>query len=243
MAYLRCESCGAKALVAASRCPKCAHEFHLVDARGERVKLSQCRRCGIMQRRGAACHWCPPTSGTSWRSPRLIQSAAAALLVAVVGASTWTYGDRVQDLVSHGLRAGRSAITAGPSRPRAESPQEAVAPLAVALPATAGESAPGVPAPAATGSPSPNVTSASTAGVIDQPVNDPTRWVPVVARTWVNIRSGAGRSGDVVGVIKPASRAMLGTTGRAGWRQVRSGDTTGWVDSRLFEADSLGSRG
>jgi SH3-like domain-containing protein len=71
---------------------------------------------------------------------------------------------------------------------------------------------------------------------------DSITWTPAVARTWVNVRSDASRGGEVVGVIKPAARAMLGT-GRAGWRQVRSLDATGWVDPRLFEPDSLRSRG
>lgn len=68
------------------------------------------------------------------------------------------------------------------------------------------------------------------------------RWTPAVARTWVNVRADASRGGQVVGVIKPAARAMLGTD-RAGWRQVRSPDISGWVDPRLFEADSLRTRG
>lgn len=71
---------------------------------------------------------------------------------------------------------------------------------------------------------------------------DSIRWIPAVARTWVNVRSDASRGGDVVGVIKPSEKAMLGV-GRDGWRQVRSPDVTGWVDPRLFEADSLRIRG
>jgi hypothetical protein len=39
-----------------------------------------------------------------------------------------------------------------------------------------------------------------------------------------------------------AARAMLGTD-RAGWRQVRSPDISGWADPRLFEPDSLRTRG
>ncbi|HYW30219.1 MAG TPA: hypothetical protein VE869_01850 [Gemmatimonas sp.] len=72
---------------------------------------------------------------------------------------------------------------------------------------------------------------------------DTVHWVPAVARTWVNVRNEAGRGADVVGVIKPASRAMLGGTGRAGWRQVRSDSATGWVDPKLFDADSARTRG
>lgn len=226
MAYLRCESCGAKALVAASRCPRCANEFRLIDGRGERVRLSQCRGCSIMHRHGAECHWCPPRAARSWRSSTMIQSAAATVLFAVIGASTWTYGSHVQDFVSHRIEAGRNAIAErsvrGSIRIAAASPA-AAAPVSAASPSVSGPD--------------------SVALVLASTPTDSTRWEPAVARTWVNIRNDAGRSGDVVGVIKPASRAMLGATGRAGWRQVRSGDTTGWADSRLFEADSLASRG
>ena len=77
----------------------------------------------------------------------------------------------------------------------------------------------------------------SSASVIDS-----ITWTPAVARTWVNVRNDASRGGEVIGVIKPAARAMLGTD-RAGWRQVRSPDVTGWADPRLFEPDSLRIRG
>ena len=225
MAYLRCESCGAKALVAASRCPRCANEFHLIDGRGERARLSQCRGCGIMHRRGVACHWCPAKAARSRRSSTIVQSAAATLLFAVLGASSWTYGARVQDFVSQGFEAGRSAMTRRTAAP--------VTRVAVSSAAVAPAALPSSPA---------SVVDSAAILVVMAPA-DSIRWEPAVARTWVNIRNDAGRSGDVVGVIKPASRAMLGATGRAGWRQIRSGDTTGWVDSRLFEADSLASRG
>ncbi len=72
---------------------------------------------------------------------------------------------------------------------------------------------------------------------------DTASWEPAVARTWVNVRSDAGRGGDVVGIIKPAERAMLGGESRAGWRQVKAPDMSGWVDPRLFESDSLRTRG
>jgi hypothetical protein len=71
---------------------------------------------------------------------------------------------------------------------------------------------------------------------------DSVRWVPAVARTWVNVRRDASRDGEVVGVIKPESRAWL-EHGRAGWRRVRAQDVRGWVDPRLFEADSAARRG
>jgi hypothetical protein len=85
--------------------------------------------------------------------------------------------------------------------------------------------------------PEPAAVVASTLAAADS-----IAWVPAVARTWVNVRSDASRGGEVIGVIKPSSRAMLGTN-RAGWVQVRSPDAVGWVDPRLFAADSTRPRG
>lgn len=85
-------------------------------------------------------------------------------------------------------------------------------------------------------------TAATRTSMGTMSTSDSITWVPAVARTWVNVRNDASRGGEVVGVIKPAARAMLGTD-RAGWRQVRSPDVSGWVDPRLFEADSLRKSG
>jgi uncharacterized protein YgiM (DUF1202 family) len=88
------------------------------------------------------------------------------------------------------------------------------------------------------------VASATTVAVGgDALLLDSVRWIPATARTWVNVRRDAGRDGDVIGVIKPSEKAMISGSGRAGWRQVRSPDVSGWVDPRLFEPDSTRSRG
>ncbi|MBL0173062.1 MAG: hypothetical protein IPP90_20710 [Gemmatimonadaceae bacterium] len=94
-------------------------------------------------------------------------------------------------------------------------------------------------APASTLPPDSLMVASSEGALV---VSDSIQWVPAVARTWVNVRRDASRIGDVVGVIKPSERAMLGI-GRSGWRQVKSPEISGWVDPRLFEADSLRTRG
>jgi len=66
-----------------------------------------------------------------------------------------------------------------------------------------------------------------------------TDWQPAVARTWVNVRSDASLDGQVVGVISPDSRALLGTT-RGGWRRITLDDVSGWVDPRLFSSTDAG---
>jgi SH3-like domain-containing protein len=61
-----------------------------------------------------------------------------------------------------------------------------------------------------------------------------------VARTWVNVRSDASLEGEVVGVVRPDSRALLGAE-RRGWRRITLDGVSGWVDPRLFASASAGS--
>jgi hypothetical protein len=228
MAYLRCTECGSKALVAASQCPRCAHPFNLHDARGQRVKLARCRGCGIMHRQDVACHWCGPRKPSFHVTPQVWRSAAAvALMITGVGA-VWRVGPSVRAFTTTLVNDARLSSRAEVALPVTR--VSMATPVAVA------------PSYAVTDSmPTAAVTSDSLAGEVAV-LPDSVQWTPAVARTWVNVRSDASRGGEVVGVIKPASRAMLGTD-RAGWRQVRSPDITGWVDPRLFEADSLRTRG
>ncbi len=142
------------------------------------------------------------------------------LSVSVAGAA-WRYGSPLRTGLMQRLNAESAAVDRVASTER----------LTSSLVAESALAAPAAPIPLA------DSLSLSSASVIDS-----ITWTPAVARTWVNVRNDASRGGEVVGVIKPASRAMLGTD-RAGWRQVRSLDVTGWVDPRLFEPDSLRVRG
>lgn len=237
MAYLRCTQCGSKALVAASQCPKCAHPFNLLDARGERAKLKRCRSCGIMHRADGHCHWCGEVKGldisrlTSLRVDSSVWRTAAAVALTVTAAGgVWRFAPQLKDAANSARAAVNTASTASEA---IDTRQSDAAGTRVAGPAL-------TPAPVAATSDSA-LASVATA-LQTSAAADGIQWTPAVARTWVNVRSDASRGGQVVGVIKPAARAMLGTD-RAGWRQVRSPDISGWVDPRLFEADSLRTRG
>lgn len=224
MAYIRCEECGAKALVAASTCPMCAHPFETHDSRGERAVLKRCSGCGIMHRRDRTCHWCGDVSHTAWRSPRVVQTGVGIAAVALAAVGVWRYGADAQRSVSRAF----AAMTA------------VEAPLTRVASTTRQSTRPAVPYELMVGADSATIMSrlATTSTTADS-----VRWIPAVARTWVNVRNDASRGGNVVGVINPASKAMLGET-RAGWRQVRSTDSViGWADPKLFEADSLRTRG
>jgi len=239
MGYLRCEGCGSKALSAASTCPKCSAPFSLHDARGERVPLKKCAGCGIMHRRDRACHWCGDRAHAV-RSSNVTRSISGIAAVALVAVGSWSVRERAADVIAEAMVIIRTpASTAKPVAAVA-------APVtpAMSLPTSASAVNSTVPTvPTVAQAPEPIVDSvhiASADGAIA--AADSIRWVPAVARTWVNVRNDASREGDVVGVIKPTDKAMLGI-GRSGWRQVKSPDVTGWVDPRLFEADSLRTRG
>lgn len=183
-------------------------------------------------------------------------AAAVALMVTAVG-GVWRYAPVLRDLadsvrVSGDGTGSSSSASSMSAVVQVEAPTPSIgSPSTVAppveLPATAG----GVMSPTTGRADSAVVRTAATTATDSAtasasaplPVDaGAIRWIPAVARTWVNVRSDASRGGQVVGVIKPASRAMLGTD-RAGWRQVRSPDVSGWVDPRLFEPDSARSRG
>lgn len=84
MRFTRCEACGAKALMAASQCPKCSHWLGLRDDKGESVPLMRCRSCQCYYpRRQGGCKWCgtpPATRGFSfvWGAPAVVMLAGAA---------------------------------------------------------------------------------------------------------------------------------------------------------------------
>ncbi len=227
MGYLRCEACGSKALSAASTCPRCAAPFSMHDGRGERVPLRKCSGCGIMHRRDRSCHWCGDIKPAAWRSPAVLKSAAGIAAVALVAVGSWSLREPARDVLQRAFVEASTPV--GRVADVSSEPTYSTAPTErtlSALPVTADTMM---------------LASADGAAGVSV-VNDSIQWVPAVARTWVNVHSDASRGGDVVGVIKPSEKAMLGI-GRSGWRQVRLPDMSGWVDPRLFESDSLRTRG
>jgi hypothetical protein len=176
-----------------------------------------------MHRFDATCHWCGVLPKAAWQSPAVWRSAAAVLLSVSVAAAAWRYGAPLGVDVMQRLSAESVAF-------KQVATSDGVAPLSMAS-GTAQLSTAALP-----------TTLADSLAMAAAAVIDSITWTPAVARTWVNVRNDASRGGEVVGVIKPASRAMLGTD-RAGWRQVRSPDVNGWVDPRLFAPDSLRIRG
>jgi len=59
MRSVRCDVCGTKALVAASKCPKCGHGFENRDGFGELLPLAHCTSCNSYYPHSVGgCRWC-----------------------------------------------------------------------------------------------------------------------------------------------------------------------------------------
>lgn len=86
MRMTRCEACGAKALMAASQCPKCGEYLGLRDDHGDFVAMARCPSCECYYpRRRGGCRWC----GTKPPPSPLPKIAAGALGLVVVAVAVW----------------------------------------------------------------------------------------------------------------------------------------------------------
>lgn len=234
MQTVRCDACGAKAILAASRCPKCAQSLDLRDHHGEFVALGHCKSCGshyLLSKGG--CKWCGTVARApeASRGPRLAAAAILALVV-VAGGTVLAWRD------------GRF----GGSSPAATAPSAEKARTAVAGDSGAPrlqESVPTVSAPEgmliAAELPRAIVDSARAEETRALPRGDYAggEWIAMRATTWVNVRASPYRNAAVVGVVTPDVRVMLGAS-RDGWRRVQAPGIAGWVDGRLFEAAGEG---
>ncbi|MEN9817745.1 MAG: hypothetical protein RLZ32_1625, partial [Gemmatimonadota bacterium] len=221
---------------------RCTVPFALSDAQGRRVALRACRGCGYLHRVDTPCHWCGVLPPPAWRQPAVRRRVAVAVVTLMAAGAGWgaAASGRLPGLRDR-VPAARPVLVAETQVaevPVAEAPMMAATVLPVAETAPDG-GVPTAPVAAAAAPPAAPPTAPPTA---PPAARDSVRWVPAVARTWVNVRRDASRDGEVVGVIKPESRAWL-EHGRAGWRRVRAQDVRGWVDPRLFEADSVARRG
>ncbi len=221
MGYFRCDACGAKALSAASTCPRCHHAFDLHDAGGRRVALRRCSGCDLMHRVDRPCSACGDVPSVSLRPWAVRAAAAAGVAVTLwVGASLGRglVTDRAPSLTVGGTDVARRVVATLPvssGQAPAVGAIGGAAPDEQALPDT------------------PEAPSQATIAP------DSTAWQPAVARTWVNVRNDASPDSEVVGVISPDSRALLGKT-RRGWRRITQDEVTGWVDPRLFSSEDAG---
>ena len=96
MRSVRCDACGAKAMTAAAKCPKCSHLLDLRDGFGELLPLAYCSSCdSYYPEQLGECKWChtkperPPIDAKIWRG-------IGAGLAAVLG-GVWLIGNLTSD--------------------------------------------------------------------------------------------------------------------------------------------------
>jgi hypothetical protein len=239
--YVRCDACGAKALFAASRCPKCAHAFFLRNHRGQMIPLAHCRKCDTYYPRTAeCCKWCGPAepSRTSGRT------IAMAGLAAALGAVIWFKGfggagDEGMVVAGGDTPAAETSLatsTRPPAGPRVTPDETPAIPRDSAI---AADSLLAPPSPAAAAVPVTTVPAPPPPAPSLQRAPATSSWTKATAMTYINVRSGADRKSPVLGVITPNMEVELGRS-LYGWRQVRAPGITGWADPRNFLADSNG---
>ncbi len=260
MRSVRCEVCGAKALMAASQCPKCSHLFDVRDGFGELLPLSYCSSCeSYYPAHLGSCKWCGTTPEPEPKAPLIWKRAAVGGLVV----AAWLGGFLVLRAPKH--RSTAHARTTAQTRPKAVVPADSVIAIGEWVPVDTtpvdpvmGGGASAVVVPVSATADVPTVTAPDAVepqGVLRTPprskgepaaFDDPYSprssvpgaraklapgWVVSIAKSWVIVRTDARADARIVASVGPASRVQLGES-HGSWRRLRSRDIVGWVDLR-----------
>lgn len=251
MRSVRCDVCGTKALVAASKCPRCSNLFEVRDGFGELLPLAYCSSCdSYYPERVGECRWCGTKPEPPPRAPRIWKGVGVGALAALVTTAFLLRDSRpdarretrVADQrapavksVSPPTALARAIDTIVAPAPRELGNVDSVAPATAAppdvLPAGSATSPPApvaiTPAPA-----TPPATRATATRRMETTKPRPsTRWVNSVAKSWVVVRAGPSRTSRLVASIGPNSRVQLGET-RGTWRRIKARGIAGWVESQ-----------
>ncbi len=257
MRSVRCDACGAKAMTAAAKCPKCSHLLDLRDGFGELVPLAYCSSCdSYYPERLGECKWChtkperPPIGPKIWRG---VGAGLAAVLggIWLIGNLTSSDTERPRTKATPSSVARKqTADSAADSVMQSASPT-VVASASVDSAAPVTNVAPSAPtvlpqavAPSVEPAGEPVVSRSVAAtprivksnGAVAAATRRSSRWVRSVSRDWVIIRRGASKSSKIIASIGPNSRVELGES-RGTWRRLRTKGVAGWVEPRnLFDA-------
>jgi hypothetical protein len=215
MPYTNCSVCGAKALVGATRCPRCQAPFVSYDIGGERVATVNCPNCGVQ--RPVAIGVCPNCLMSTAPSGRRLMRGL--FLAGVAIAALMAVGYAIS------RRTEQSQPSAAPVADTADiSQQSDSGPPTDSAMTVRGDSL--APAPPESAPPKP-------ARPLSVAVPDTGRWEYATAITWVRMRSAPTPESEVLRMIDSAQRVRLGPP-MSGWRPVRVGVDRGWVDGRFF---------
>jgi hypothetical protein len=251
MRSVRCDYCGNKALMAASQCPRCGNLFKVRDGFGTEVPLSYCTSCDTYYPAHVGmCKWCgtkprrAPRMAVYW--PRiafggfLVMASLGGLLFRDYRRKPAAHATSTPKSASNTVRPVDSVQSVVAVAPDAAPPPQDTAARAgdLALPA---DKTPPVetpvpvvqaPAPVARAAVPMVEASPTVAAEPAAPKARPaSRWVSLVARSWIVVRADAHPTAHIVASIGPDSRVQLGESNGT-WRRIRSRDIAGWVDVR-----------
>lgn len=251
MPYTNCAACGAKALVGATRCPRCQAPFVSYDIGGERVPTVNCPNCGVQ--RPVAIGVCPnclmSTAPSGRRLARgLILTGAGITAILVVGYLTSRFTEQTETAQAPAANMADTGVTDVVTAPIDSTALALIdsSERVVSAPTTAAAKVPAV-TPAVIPSPPRTVPSATPATSVTpnpaapRPAPPPTVavadtgvWESATATTWVRVRSAPSSESDVLRMVDSAQRVRLGPPMPNGWRPIRVGVDRGWVDPRFF---------
>ncbi len=253
MRSVRCDVCGTKALMAASRCPKCGHLFEVRDGSGEPLPLAHCSSCDAYYPAHVdSCKWC----GTTLRPEKTRKDTSV---------TKWIAGGAFIAAVLLGLlaRDPRPKLAArlresAQARPKPATPTDTATPVVANAPIDTVAPVDTTPAGGSTvlsdvSPPQPTPTpavevpvpqAAPPTVIAAAPIAVPARassraapskpratspWVSLVAQNWVIVRADAHGKAHIVASVGPNARVQLGES-RGSWRRIRSRGIAGWVD-------------
>lgn len=252
MPYTNCAACGAKALVGATRCPRCQAPFVSYEIGGERVATVNCPNCGVQ--RPVAIGVCPnclmSTAPSGRRLARgLMLTGVGIAAILVIGYLISRRTELTKSAPAPAATVADPGVTAAVTSPGDSTTLASLDSAARAASASANAAAASVPAAAPAAIPSPTrtapspdpATSVTPNPAVPRPAPPPTvavadtgLWEFATANTWVRVRSAPTRESDVLRMVDSAQRVRLGPPMTNGWRPIRVGVDRGWVDPRFF---------
>jgi len=232
MRAVRCDVCGAKAMIAAGKCPGCGHLFALRDGFGELPPLAYCSSCDSYYPESVgSCRWCGTQPTRPPIAPRVWYVASGAVGSVIVAVLLLRGGALQHAPRSRSVTTRPAAVAAPADSDSAKARTFAAVEDSTPTPTVAAvDTVPRVSVPNA----SPVVPPATKSVAPAAPAS-PTRrtkpWVRTVSRHWVVVRTGPSRESRVVASIGPNSRVELGES-RGSWRRIRTKGIVGWVEPR-----------